>query len=159
MLNKLICSICYGWLNQHQELKEWLKCGTCGFSKKKETMSITRKEMNPHNYPLTDEQERNQQILFIAINKLRVDWGKPIKVTSGVRSKEDQMRINPSAPNSRHLTGQAIDLADPDGSLYKWAFENQDKLATWKLWCEMGTTGWLHCQSIPPKSGNRFFKP
>lgn len=32
---KLFCPYCIGWMNQHEELHTWLKCGTCGFSELK----------------------------------------------------------------------------------------------------------------------------
>jgi hypothetical protein len=62
---------------------------------------ITREEMNPKGYALTAEQEMNQQALFNAMNVIRAAYGKPMIVTSGVRSPEDQARINPGAPKSR----------------------------------------------------------
>ncbi len=112
--------------------------------------------------------QQHLEDLLIKVNKLRAEWGKPLVVTSGYRSMQDHLRIyhakgitDPSKipMQSKHLSGDACDLSDPDGSLYKWAFENQDKLAEWELWCEKDTKGWLHVQRLPPKSGNRFFVP
>lgn len=116
--------------------------------------------------PITTQQ--HMEVLLVAINKLRALWGEPMVVTSGYRTPEDQQRINPSAPHSKHITGDAVDIADPDGRLYKFALANQDKLAQYGLWCEAGTMrtdghGWLHCQSVPygsyAEGKSRFFQP
>lgn len=120
---------------------------------------ISREEMNPHSYKLTDEQEANQQTLHVAINKIRSAYNKPMIVTSGVRSQQDQARINPSAPKSKHLLGAAVDIADSNGELYKWCKDNTKELEDAGLYCEEGTKGWVHFQSIPPKSKKRWFIP
>lgn len=116
--------------------------------------------------------QHNLEILLIAVNKLRSEWGKPMTVSSGYRSEQDHIRIYTSKGitdrskipmSSKHLFGLAVDFADPDGSLYKWAFEHQDKLAEWGIWCEAGTNGWLHCQCVQYGSykpgSSRFFNP
>lgn len=115
--------------------------------------------------------QHNLEELLKKVNLLRKEWGKPLRVTSGYRSTQHHKDIYRSkgVPDdkipmgSRHLSGRAVDFADPDGSLYKWAWENQDKLTTWGLWAEQGTNGWLHIQSIPygsyKEGGPRFFKP
>jgi uncharacterized protein YcbK (DUF882 family) len=120
---------------------------------------ITLQELNPHNYTLTDEQKANQAILLVCINKVRAAWGKPMVVTSGVRCMADQMKINPSAPKSKHLIGAAVDIADKDGELYKWCKANEKILEDAEVYCEEGTKGWVHFQCIAPKSGRRWFYP
>jgi uncharacterized protein YcbK (DUF882 family) len=82
-------------------------------------------------------------------------------VTSGLRSKEDQARINPGAPKSKHLMGQACDISDKNGELKKWIKANVSVLESAGLWCESfdATPSWVHFQVVPPKSGNRFFIP
>jgi hypothetical protein len=59
------------------------------------------------------------------------------------------------------MTGQAIDLADPDGDLDEWCLEHPDMLELYGLWQEhpSATKGWAHLQSVPPKSGKRCFYP
>ena len=85
--------------------------------------------------------------------------GSPI--TSGWRPPE----VNASTPNaaarSKHMTGQAVDLYDPEGDLDDWCMAHQDRLAAVGLWLEhpSATKGWCHLQSIPPRSGNRVFYP
>ena len=120
---------------------------------------ISREEMNPHGYKLTEEQERNQVKLHKAINEIRAAWGKPMIVTSGVRSGEDQAKINPKAVKSKHLVGAAIDISDQTGALYKWCQENESLLEKNDLYIEAGTVGWVHFQCLPPKSRKRFFLP
>ncbi len=60
---------------------------------------------------------------------------------------------------SCHLTGQAIDVWDADGKLKAWIKENLGALERAGLWCEHfdDTPDWVHFQSVPPKSGRRFF--
>lgn len=122
---------------------------------------ITLKELNPKGYDPTVEQAANLAILLERINKVRKAYGKPMIVTSGLRSNADQQRINPSAPRSKHLMGAAVDIADKDADLYNWARKNESLLAEIGLWCEDGryTLGWVHFQILPPRSGKRFFIP
>lgn len=62
---------------------------------------------------------------------------------------------------SRHMTGQAIDVWDADGKLKAWIKENGGALESAGLWCEHfdDTPDWVHFQSVPPRSGRRFFHP
>ncbi len=133
-------------------------------------MSISMKELNRDNVPLTAAMQANLSILFERMNKIRAAWKKPMKVTSGVRSIEDHKRIyrskaGPDATvlripmGSQHLKAGACDIADPDGSLMKWTKENVALLEQVGLWVEDGTVGWVHYQVAPPGSGKRFFKP
>lgn len=135
---------------------------------------ITFKELLGNN-SITDtsiETQHNLEELLKAVNKLRAEWGKPMRVTSGYRSLQDHLRIysqkgitdqSKIPMKSKHLFGLAVDFADPDGSLYAFALANQDKLAEWGIWCEEGTKGWLHCQCVPygsyTEGKSRFFKP
>lgn len=59
------------------------------------------------------------------------------------------------------MTGQAVDLYDPDGALDDWCLAHPERLAEAGLWQEhpAATKGWLHLQSIPPRSRNRVFYP
>lgn len=122
-------------------------------------MAISMNELNPHGYELTPEIKANLDILFERINKVRDAYGKPMIVTSGLRSDADQARINPSAPKSNHLTGSAVDISDPDGSIYDWCKANESILAEIGLWMEERMGGWQHFQIWPPKSGHRWFFP
>ena len=85
------------------------------------------------------------------------DW----RVNSGWRSVKYNATIPGAAVNSKHVTGQAIDLADPDGVLDNILFNDTTLLVEASLWLEhpASTKGWTHWQSVPPKSGNRVFFP
>ncbi len=84
-------------------------------------------------------------------------------VSSGWRPPE----VNASTPNaaarSKHMTGQALDLYDPDGDLDDWLMtdDGQRAMADLGLWHEhpSATKGWAHLQSVPPRSGRRTFYP
>jgi hypothetical protein len=127
---------------------------------------ITLKELNPHDYPTTEEVESNLKDLLDKMNKVRSIYGKPMTVTSGLRSQADQERINPSAPKSKHLLGQACDVADTDGALMNWVLDHLDLMKDIGLYFEHfgythpeGKGWWVHFQSVPPASGKRIFVP
>lgn len=130
---------------------------------------ISMKElMGAHNATeCTEEQLLNLKELLLRVNRLRADWGKPLTVTSGLRSDADMERIYKSKkyPHfSKHLFGQACDLAD-DGSLMAWLKENNsERMKLYNLWGEEGTKGWVHVQIVPmgsynPKTDLRWFNP
>jgi uncharacterized protein YcbK (DUF882 family) len=117
-----------------------------------------------HGHDINDvpaEHQQNLEELLKRINLIREAWGQPMIVTSGYRSAEDQARINPKAPQSKHMIGCAVDIADPDESLAAWNHANIALLEQVGLWCEAteSTVGWEHYQWLPPGSGNRFFIP
>lgn len=121
---------------------------------------IAMSELNPHNYPTTPEQDTNLATLLDKMNQVRTAWGKPMTVTSGLRSQADQARINPGAPQSKHLLGAACDIAD-DGSLRDWVLQNLQMMKDLGLFFEdfRWTKGWVHFQCLPPTSGHRIFVP
>lgn len=83
------------------------------------------------------------------------------KVNSGWRPAAFNATVPGAAVNSKHITGQAIDVADPDGMLDDWCVRNLEVLAELGLYLEhpLSTKGWTHVQSVPPRSGNRMFYP
>ena len=117
-----------------------------------------------------EELKANLAILLERVNKLRALWGKPMTITSGFRSHDDQIRVyadkgitdESKIPwGSAHLKCAAVDIYDPDMSLTNWCKENNDKvLIDCELWCEDDmATPRLHCQIYPPHSNQRWFKP
>jgi uncharacterized protein YcbK (DUF882 family) len=127
---------------------------------------ITKQELNPHNYPLSEEQQANFDRLFIAINSIRTAYGKPMIVTSGVRSVEDQTRIDKAAGRkprlgSAHLKAAAVDIWDRDGQLWHWCLDNIKLLVEIGIYLEdrSATKSWVHMQILPPASHNRIFLP
>jgi hypothetical protein len=84
-------------------------------------------------------------------------------VSSGWRPPGINAATPNAAPNSKHMTGQACDIYDPDGDLDDWLMgaTGQDTLIEIGLWMEhpAATKGWSHLQTIPPNSGKRVFYP
>lgn len=121
------------------------------------------------------KHEQNIQELLRRMNFIRNLWNKPMFVTSGYRMMYDHKRIYStinakriakglpeiSVPmGSKHLIGQAVDISDPDGSLYDWCVIHEVVLEHIELWCEVkDDQKRVHFQSVPPKSGKRFFIP
>lgn len=116
------------------------------------------------------ELEENLLNLLIKINKVRDAWGKPMTVTSGWRSKEDQIRIYTAKGitdqaqmhmRSKHFSCQAVDIADPNRELQEWIKTNIKLIEEIGLWMEdfSATPNWVHFQTVPPASGKRFFLP
>lgn len=107
------------------------------------------------------------------INKLREAYGKPLRVTSGYRSKEEHLAIYAAKGitdqkkipmQSRHLSGLAVDLApvkEPVSDLQKFIKNNVALMQEIGLWFEdfSKTPTWVHAQIVPPKSGKLFFLP
>lgn len=131
---------------------------------------ISAKELNPHSHPTTPEQAANLACLLTKINIIRASWGKPMIVTSGLRTWEEHVEIykkklgadysEDKAPKeSKHLIGAAVDISDPEGTLYDWLSERTGVLRGCGLYCELGTKGWVHFQILPPASGNTWFLP
>lgn len=114
---------------------------------------ISMKELlGAHNInECNQEQIKNLNELLIKLNMLRFEYGKPLIVTSGLRTVEDMKRIYKSdvfPKKSKHLFGQACDFAD-DGSLMVWLKENDSaRMKKFGLWGELGTKGWVHVQSV-----------
>ena len=118
---------------------------------------------------LDKDVQENLNQLFLKVNIVRKEYGKPMIVTSGLRTKKHHLEIYarkgiypPKVPmKSNHLFGRAVDFADGDGKLKKWILENIDLMEEIGLWMEdfNATKTWVHFQINPPKSGNRFFKP
>ena len=125
---------------------------------------ISLKELNSHNYPTTHEIDTNLQDLLTKINIIRLHYGQPLTVSSGLRSEAQQQGLiaagKSTATKSLHLTGQAVDIVD-DGALKEWVKDNVELIASIPLWCEAfeSTPTWIHFQTKSPRSGNRFFKP
>lgn len=122
---------------------------------------ITLLELNPKNYPTTLEIDQNLQTLLDRINQVRTLYAVPMIVTSGLRTLEDQMKINPSAPKSKHLIGAAVDIADENGKLKIWINSHVGLIEKADLYLEnfAHTPNWVHFQCIPPLSGRRIFIP
>lgn len=137
---------------------------------------ITLRELNPDAVPLTVEMSKNLDLLHSAMNVIRAARGKPMMITSGVRSiekhREIYMRLarlkgvsNPRIPmKSAHLKAAACDVYDPTGELYRWCKANPDILDRANVFCEEDQTQpRVHFQVIPfgsyKQGGTRWFIP
>ena len=112
---------------------------------------------------MTPQIEKNAILTVQLANALLAKFGQGRKINSGWRPPQINSNTPNAAPNSKHMTGQAIDLADPEGDLDDWLMspEGQATMAGLGLWHEhpAATKGWAHVQTVPPRSGNRTFYP
>ena len=88
-------------------------------------------------------------------------------VASGWRPPEINDATSNAAKQSRHLTGEAIDLRD-NGTrdMARWCLRNRDALEEIGLWMEDPQwthtppgQPWVHLQSVPPGSRRRVYVP
>lgn len=116
---------------------------------------------------LTDEIRQNAETTVIKANLLlgyfkngTGDFER-YHVNSGWRPAAINASTPGAAARSKHMTGQAVDLADPEGALDDWCMDNQDILERLGLYLEhpSATKGWCHVQIVPPRSGKRVFYP
>jgi hypothetical protein len=99
--------------------------------------------------------------LLIASFQASTGDTEPRRVNSGWRPPSVNAATPNAAPRSKHMTGHAIDISDPEGDLDEWCIEHPESLEAIGLWLEhpSATKGWCHVQTIPPKSGRRVFYP
>lgn len=119
-------------------------------------------------YPaeLTDEIRSNATLTVERVNSLIVSMqtsGLNVqgRVSSGWRPAAVNAATKGAAQKSKHMTGQACDLADPQGALDAWCEAHLDELERIGLWLESpaSTPNWCHVQTVAPRSGNRVFRP
>jgi hypothetical protein len=84
-------------------------------------------------------------------------------ITSGWRPPQINRQVKGAAPKSKHMTGEAVDLYDPEGDIDNFLMSGQGQrvLASLGLYIEHPacTKAYSHIQIIPPKSGARVFYP
>lgn len=109
---------------------------------------------------LTPQLKQNAEDMVEGANELLRHFGEYRRVNSGYRDLEANKKAGGSM-KSKHLTCQAVDLADRDGSLAKFCRANLQLLELLGLYMEHPnmTRGWCHLQSVAPASGNRVFIP
>lgn len=114
-------------------------------------------------YPgnLTAQIRANAAMTVERANALLERFGEVRTVNSGWRPPTVNAATPGAAPFSKHMTGEAVDIADPEGDLDEWCLAHQDALVDIGLWLEhpASTKGWCHVQISPPRSGNRVFYP
>jgi len=122
-------------------------------------------ELNPHNYKTNKNIDTNLDILFDRLMELQNAVGYGLHINSGLRDQAQQNDLiaagKTNATHSLHLDGAAADIADPDGSLKKWALDNIKLFEVIGFWMEAfeSTPTWIHVQIQPPRSGKRIFIP
>lgn len=114
-----------------------------------------------HAKDLTQEIRDNAALTVAKVNNLLAIAKIDAKVTSGWRPPAINAGVKGAAKKSRHMTGQAVDLADPKGDLDRWCLDNVAELERIGLWLEHpdATPTWCHLQTVPPGSGRRVFRP
>jgi len=78
------------------------------------TRSDSAKRAGISNMPTPEHIENFKKLAENVFEKVRAHFGKPIRISSGYRSKELNAKIGGSA-TSQHCTGEAIDI-DMDGT-------------------------------------------
>ena len=113
------------------------------------------------SFELTAEVIKNAKELLKRVNALFANVPSPIPlvVTSGFRPSDVNKVLPNAAKRSAHMTGQAIDLADPDGVLDKMLTATILKAYDLHREDSSATVGWCHLQIRPTVSGKRIFKP
>lgn len=122
-----------------------------------------------HASELTAQIRANAAVTVGRANDLLVEYRyqtedtRLIAVNSGWRPAAINAATKGAAKASRHMTGEAIDLADTRGTLDAWCVcaEGLRTLERVGLWLEhpSATPGWCHLQIVPPRSGRRVFYP
>lgn len=143
----------------------WLKC-SCGFCKKEYSVPITKDELLQgrdikYATEYTPVISDNLDKLLVVMNKVRDAYSKPMVVTSGWRPPQINAKTPGAAPQSNHMKGLAVDIADADGALMNWVLRNLDLMKDLGLYFEdfRYTPTWCHFQCVPPASGKRIFVP
>ncbi len=102
--------------------------------------------------------ERNAKILVRNVNALLLLSGfSGVRVSGGFRDMLSNRSVKGASPFSRHMTGEALDLADLHREIGKWALAHPEALVTCGLWAEplSLTPTWLHVQTTPVPGGLR----
>jgi len=159
-MNERICPICCSYLYEEENLKGWVKCHSCSFMRKLKTSMITTQEILMGRAILEDlpqEAQQNAKRLVDALNAFRKEFGKPMYVSSGYRSPEDNKKAGGSS-KSAHLTLEACDFKD-NGELFEFIKKDPLVLERCGLYLEdpSFTPTWIHLQIRPTK--NRIFLP
>ena len=120
-----------------------------------------------YSQELTPDIVRNAEVTVqranLLLSEFRHDTGDTEirKVNSGWRPAAVNAATAGAATRSKHMTGQAVDISDPEGDLDEWCLAHLEVLERIGLWLEhpSATKNWSHLQTVPPKSGRRFFYP
>ena len=125
----------------------------------KSELLMGRDTQYPNDY--TQEISDNLDRLLVPMNQIRTAYGIPMDVSSGWRPPSINAATPGAATHSKHMTGDACDIKDPDGALMRWVLANLDLMKTLNIYFEdfRWTPNWVHFQFGPPASGKRIFVP
>lgn len=132
--------------------------------------------LNPHGFACDTNTQMNLETLAFKLNKFEALYGKPLTLTNALRDMQDHLRIyaeknaklrarglpEVKVPlSSKHLFGQAADMADPKGELRDFIRTNKKAIQAIGFWFEKfeSTIGWCHFQIVAPGSGAFEFIP
>ena len=106
-------------------------------------------------------QKVDQLIEILSVNNMFFTEKEGNIISSGWRPVSYNSKVKNAAKKSNHTLGKAIDLYDANNKVGKYLLKNKKHLEELGLYCEHpdATPGWLHIQTVPPRSGNRFFYP
>src|SRR3990167_790920 len=112
---------------------------------------------------LTDEIRGNAAIVVERVNHILEEssFQHLGRVNSGWRPRGVNDRTSNAAKGSKHLSGEAVDLADPGRLFARCLWSTPSLLETCALWMEdpRWTPTWVHLQIVPPGSGRHIFVP
>jgi uncharacterized protein YcbK (DUF882 family) len=109
----------------------------------------------------TEEQYHNAIFLFHELQKIRNELGKPLTITSGIRTLAYTYYLRkkgiPAALKSAHLEGRAVDLTCPGmKNRQLWEFlrarwpGRMECLTATPTWCHIDTRKWLQKITFKP---------
>lgn len=132
---------------------------------------ITIDELLMRRYKLNElptDHQSNLKTLHYRMNIIRKKYNRPMIITSGYRSLDKHVAIYQQkallnqAPfkdgiydgskvplRSKHLSGSACDVYDPDAKLYNWCKLNEEFLTQVGVWLEHRQGPWQHFQIQP----------
>ena len=109
---------------------------------------------------VTEEIRGNAELIVGKVNALLERYGTNRLLTSGYRDPTSNATAG-GAKYSWHMQGLAADIDDLAGNLGEWVLDHETALVDIGLFAEdpRFTSGWVHVQTEPPRSGKRVFKP
>lgn len=133
-------------------------------------------QLNPNGFDTTPEIDVNLGNLLGVLDEMEKAYGTPYEVNSGLRDMADHLRIyaeknkvlaEQGKPplhipmSSKHLSGLAADVKDPERKIWNWCMANLPYMEKLGVYFEAkeATPTWTHMQIVPPGSGHRVFMP
>jgi len=169
VINK-VCHLCFGYFRPIEDNPGWQGCN-CGVRRR--TMEIIKLDdylTSSGKYPdrmksdeCTKEVKDEAVLLLNKVNQLLQELGiKKVSVNSGFRTSASNAATKGAAKKSLHMTGKAVDIADPKNELYDKIFAKPELLKKYGLWMEdkSCTPTWCHldCSTTRADRPVRVFK-